>query len=63
MSPEQLQEMLTWFNNELKQVSATIQEYEKNKNYIGMAKAEGMRDTYIRCIKKLYQLQESDKEN
>ena len=59
MTPEQVEEMLQWFNGELKKVSDDIREYEKKKDYIGLAKAEGMRDTYMRCIKKLHQLEES----
>ena len=53
MTPEQLKEMIEWFSAEAEQLTKSIHKYNDAQDYYQAAKAEGMRDAYLRAIKKL----------
>jgi len=58
MTPAQMKEMIDWFNKEMEQLTKDIRKYNDAYDYYRAAQAEGMRDSYHRCIKKLYELNE-----
>ena len=58
MTPAQMKEMIDWFNSETKQLTKDIRKYNDTFDFYRAAQAEGMRDSYLRCIKKLYELNE-----
>jgi hypothetical protein len=51
-----MKEMIDWFNRETEQLTKDIRRYNDTCDYYRAAQAEGMRDSYLRCINKLYQL-------
>lgn len=58
MTPDQMKEMIDWFNSETEQLTKDIRKYNDTFDFYRAAQAEGMRDSYLRCIKKLYELNE-----
>jgi hypothetical protein len=53
MKPEQLQEMVQWLNQQITHINHSINEAHKESNYGRESQYEGMRDAFMRCLKKL----------
>ena len=53
MTPDQLNEMIDWFSAQAEQLTKSIHTYNHVQDYYQAAKAEGMRDAYLRALKKL----------
>jgi hypothetical protein len=58
MTPEQIKKIVGWLNSEAEQMTKDIHKYNNEHDYYNVAKTEGMRDAYLRCIKKLDTLKE-----
>lgn len=56
MTEEEMDEMIRWFRNETVQLTKDIHRFNDKQDYYQAARAEGMRDTYLRCINKLISL-------
>ncbi|MFL5762390.1 MAG: hypothetical protein ACJ77K_00525 [Bacteroidia bacterium] len=53
MNQEQLQEVVQWLNQQLVHVNEVINEAHRTKNLGRESQYEGMRDAFMRCLKKL----------
>jgi hypothetical protein len=56
MTLEQINNMISWFRSEAEKLTKEIHQYNDRYDHYNAAKAEGMRDSYIRCINKLNEL-------
>lgn len=54
MTEEQINEMIDWFLGEAEKLTKEIHVYNEKYEHYNAAKAEGMRDSYIRCMNKLF---------
>lgn len=61
MTEDQINEMMGWFQSEAQKLTKEIHLYYAAHEYYKAAKAEGMRDTYIRCMNKLHALKNQTK--
>lgn len=53
MSTEKIQNMVSWLNEQIKYANETIKESKRTCNYGRETQYEGVRDAFIRCLKKL----------
>jgi hypothetical protein len=53
MNPEQLQQMVSWLNQQLIHVNDSINEAHLTHNYGRETQFEGMRDAFMRCLNKI----------
>jgi hypothetical protein len=53
MNNEQLQELIRWLNNQIVHTNKVINESHDTVNVGREAQYEGMRDAFLRCLKKL----------
>lgn len=53
MNPEQLQEVVTWLNQQITHVNESILEAHRTNNWGRETQYEGMRDAFLRCLNKL----------
>ncbi len=53
MKPEQLQEMVHWLNQQIAHINESMKVARTENNWGRESQYEGMRDAFIRCLKKL----------
>jgi hypothetical protein len=53
MKPEQLQEMVQWLNQQIVHINQSINKAHAESNYGRESQYEGMRDAFVRCLKKI----------
>lgn len=56
ITEEHINEMINWFHSEAQKLTQEIHRHHDKHDHYNAAKAEGMRDTYIRCMNKLHAL-------
>ena len=53
LSTEQIEQMVQWLNQQIMNSCESINEAHQTNNYGKESQFEGMRDGFIRCLKKL----------
>jgi len=53
MNPQQIQQMVQWLNQQIIHSNESINEAHQTNNYGRESQFEGMRDAFMRCLKKL----------